>query len=61
VRDFQIEREDGTFVDALFLGIDGLIDETAAREQVLTPLMSKPISKEGSLIEQVQQRLYLKF
>ena len=60
MRDFQMEREDGTFVDALVLGIDGLIDETAVRENVLTPLMSKPLDKEGSLIERTKQRLYLK-
>ncbi|MBO8157276.1 MAG: spore germination protein [Bacillaceae bacterium] len=59
-RSFQIKFEKDGLVNISLFGIDGLIDESAIHSQVIEPLISDPISLNGTIIESVKNKVYLK-
>lgn len=60
MRDFRLETYNGGSIDALFIGIEGLLNEVSLLENVFKPLMNKPLDHELDLADQIKQRLFVK-
>jgi len=60
LRDLCLAVDNGGCIEALLVGIDGLMDESAVSENVIKPLLNKPFPAQAELIPEINQRLYLK-
>lgn len=60
MREMRLLTDSGNYINALLVGIDGLMDESAISESVLHPLMEKPYDAHTDMRLQISQRLYLK-
>ena len=60
MRDFQIDTENKRQLNALLVAVEGLVDESAIRQNVLRALMEKPLDDKANVLTQVEQRLYVK-
>jgi spore germination protein KA len=60
IHEIRLLVDNGGYIEALLVGIDGLMDESAISENVLQPLLEKPFEARADLLRQINQRLYLK-
>lgn len=52
--------KDGATLDAMLLVIDGLVDSTAVRDDVMKPLLTVPFENQNQIIEDIRDRIFIK-
>lgn len=60
IREIKLHKNNNTQLSAIIVGIGGLVDEQAIRQQVVEPLLSEPLENKNDILNAVKTRIYVK-